>query len=109
MISAKQLILRYLKENEIKQAWLARRMNTQPQYLWKKLNRQDVDSALITEISKALNHNFYADLSKAFEAEQAGVVPISEILKEPELKYMAVEDMLRKIVKQELQKQKSKE
>lgn len=108
MTSAKGLILKYLKENDIKHAWLARRMGTKPQYLWKKFQKKDLESEFITKISVALQHNFYEDLSMALEAEMKGVKPLSEILNEPEVKYKANETMLRKIVSEELQKQSGK-
>ena len=108
MTTAKVLILKYLKDNDIKQAWLARRMGTKAQYLWKKFQRKDLDSAFIIEISKALGHDFFADLSRALEAELKGVKPLQEIMNEPEVKYQASEMMLRKIVSEEINKRSGK-
>ena len=107
MTSAKALILKYLKENDIKQAWLARRMGTKAQYLWKKFQRKDLESEFITKISIALQHDFFEDLSISVKAEMRGLKPLSEILNEPEVKYKANENMLRKIVSEEIKKQHS--
>ena len=44
-------------------SWLARKINCDRTNIYKIFQRPSIDTALLSRISKALDHDFFADLS----------------------------------------------
>lgn len=101
----KDLILKYIKDNEISYSWLARRLKMEPQNFWKKLHRQDIPATLIAEISKGLSHNFFADLAMQFDKEHKPKREVLDyVMEEQQAKYGDDKPVLRRIIREEIKK-----
>lgn len=61
------IVVSYMKANGIKKVLLADKLHDSPQNVGKKLNKPSLDSAFIELCCEALNHDFFADLSKEFQ------------------------------------------
>ena len=57
------LIISFLKTSNIPQAHLARELSMATSNVNRLLKRDSMDTSLLLEISKKLNHNFFADIS----------------------------------------------
>jgi hypothetical protein len=68
MKTAPQLVKDYLYRKDIKPATLARKLGTSPQNLWKKLERQTLETGFLTEICEALEYNFFFELGNEWAA-----------------------------------------
>jgi polyhydroxyalkanoate synthesis regulator phasin len=66
------IISDFLRENGMTKASLAKKLNESPQNLNKKLSKNELTSDYIFNISVALNHNFFKDLSSEFETYLKG-------------------------------------
>lgn len=60
-------IKRRLEELERSPAWLAKKINCDRTNIYKIFNRSSIDTELLARISKALEYDFFIDLSKAQE------------------------------------------
>ncbi|MCF0207381.1 MAG: hypothetical protein HUK15_08135 [Bacteroidales bacterium] len=58
-----KLISDYLKSHGIKRRWVAMQINTDPSNLSKILKKKHLDTDIIFRISKAVEHNFFTDIS----------------------------------------------
>ena len=79
------MILEYLKKRDISPAHLARLMGESKQGVNRKLTKNtSQNSDFIENVSKALNHDFFEDLSHQFKREnniqvnQTSVITVSE-------------------------------
>ena len=68
------LIISYLKRNNIPQAHLARELGMATPNVNRLLKRESMDTNLILEISEKLKHNFFADISGDTEEGKAYVL-----------------------------------
>jgi predicted XRE-type DNA-binding protein len=68
------LIISYLKRNNIPQAHLARELGMATPNFNRLLKRESMDTNLILEISEKLKHNFFADISGDTEEGKAYVL-----------------------------------
>ena len=64
MIHIGELIKRRLQEIERNPTWLAKKINCDRTNIYKIFQRSSIDTELLSRISKALGHNFFADLSE---------------------------------------------
>ncbi len=60
---AGNLVISFLKKSNIPQAHLARELSMATSNVNRLLKRDSMDTSLLLEISKKLNHNFFADIS----------------------------------------------
>jgi hypothetical protein len=63
MKSISVIINQYLDKKGITKKALADMMQDSPQNFGKKLNKQDLDCGFVAQISKVLEHDFFAELS----------------------------------------------
>ena len=63
MIHIGELIRKRMLEIERTPSWLARKINCDRTNIYKIFQRPSIDTALLSRISKALDHDFFADLS----------------------------------------------
>lgn len=56
-----------LEELERSPGWLAKKINCDRTNIYKIFNRSSIDTELLARISKALEYDFFIDLSKAQE------------------------------------------
>ena len=59
-----QLIKAELERQERTPAWLARKINCDRTNIHKIFHRESIDTSLLERISRALGHNFFADLAE---------------------------------------------
>ena len=52
-------------------AWLARQLNCTRPNVYDIFERPTIDTALLTRISRTLNHDFFADLSAGLSAKKS--------------------------------------
>ena len=69
MIHIGELIRQRLCEIERTPTWLARKINCDRTNIYKIFQRASIDTELLSRISKALEYNFFVDLS---EEQQSG-------------------------------------
>ena len=69
MIHIGELIRQRLCEIERTPTWLARKINCDRTNIYKIFQRASIDTELLSRISKALEYNFFIDLS---EEQQSG-------------------------------------
>ncbi|MBR5335087.1 MAG: helix-turn-helix domain-containing protein [Bacteroidaceae bacterium] len=67
MIHIGELIRKRMQEIERTPSWLARKINCDRTNIYKIFQRPRIDTALLSRISKALDHDFFADLSDEYE------------------------------------------
>lgn len=63
MLHIGKAVLRTLKEQNRTAAWLANEICVTRTHIYKIFEKENIDVALLLRISKALNHDFFADLS----------------------------------------------
>ena len=63
MIHIGELIKARLEQIERSPGWLARRINCDRTNIYKIFQRQSIDTELLARISKALEYDFFLDLS----------------------------------------------
>jgi hypothetical protein len=63
------LIKKFLTDNGMTQVYLAGLLKESPQNLANKLRKRDLNTDYIQRVSIALNHDFFADLSRLLKAE----------------------------------------
>lgn len=63
MIHIGELIKARLEQVERSPGWLARRINCDRTNIYKIFQRQSIDTELLARISKALEYDFFLDLS----------------------------------------------
>lgn len=105
VISANKFIRDYLYNQDISQAKLARMLKEKPQVLGEKLRSDYMAVEMVEKISIALKHNFFKDMSDAFEAQIRKSKPLADIISEPTVVYGSLEQIVRKILKEELKKE----
>jgi len=59
------MILKALQERNLSPGCLAEAINCTRGHAYKLLNKQSIDTNLLIRISKALNNNFFQDISNA--------------------------------------------
>lgn len=67
-----QIILAYLKANDLKQTTLADYCGESPQNLYRILRRKTIDAEMLLKISTFCNHDFLSDL----KAQEDGSAPL---------------------------------
>lgn len=70
MIHIGELIKQRLCEIERGPAWLAKKINCDRTNIYKIFQRASIDTELLARISKALDYNFFIELSKEQELEE---------------------------------------
>ena len=64
MIHLGQLIKNELERQERTPTWLAKKINCDRTNIYRIFDRTSIDTALLSRISTALNHNFFEELSQ---------------------------------------------
>jgi hypothetical protein len=64
MIHIGELIRKRMQEIERTPSWLAKKINCDSTNIYKIFQRPSTDTELLSRISKALDHDFFADLSE---------------------------------------------
>jgi fructosamine-3-kinase len=105
--NSKQIVVEYMAKKDLHKASLARKLGMSPQNLWRHFQHEDLGFNLLLQISNVYAHNFFKDLSEEYEAEKRKDIPLMDmILKEPEAQYGAIEALVKKAVREELEKRK---
>lgn len=94
VFDAGKLVIDYLKKQEKSIEWLARKLETSGQNLGRKLRSGYMSLDTLAEISDALEHNFFNDLSELYLRKHFNM---ENILSEPGMKYGAPESFDRYI------------
>lgn len=103
--SITKIISDYLDAKDIKQAALARKLKIKQSNLWKRMQKSEMDTSFIKQVCDALEHNFFADLSREYEKEHQ-TFDVNKVFEEPRVPYGSIDSILRNIVQDELKKQK---
>jgi hypothetical protein len=86
--SVTKLIRTYLKANGVHQKHLAKMLEEGESNFSQKLAKNDLDCSMVWEISIALKHDFFADLSKQLplgvrsSSKEVGLSPIELAIKD---------------------------
>jgi hypothetical protein len=103
------IIAEYLYEKGISKTALGKMLNLKQQAISKRLSKKDLDTDFIQQVSDALKHNFFEDLSREYSehAKRKGF-NVSNVVGEPRETYgnTGLEKMLRDLVKDEIKKNK---
>lgn len=67
MINIGQSIKEELKRQDRTISWLARKLNCHRSVVYRLLDKNSIDSAMLKNISVILNHNFFKELSEEIE------------------------------------------
>ncbi len=70
MLHIGQAVLRTLKSQNRTATWLANEICVTRTHIYKIFEKENIDVALLLRISKALNHDFFADLSDAISNQK---------------------------------------
>lgn len=68
MLHIGKQIKKRLEDLERSPGWLAKKINCDRTNIYKIFNRSSIDTELLSRISKALEYDFFIDLSKAQES-----------------------------------------
>lgn len=90
MKSANKIIKDYLYKEEVSVENLARQLKTSGQNLGKKLRAKNISILTVEEVSDALEHNFFEDLSHEWSRKHFS---LQHILNEPTVKYGSIESL----------------
>lgn len=108
--AANQIIKEYLHSNGISKTALGAKLTPalKQQAIWKKLDKRDLDTGFIKQVSDALEHNFFADLAAEYnDVTRRENFDVGQTVSEPNQAYGPVPDLekaLRKIVRDEMKK-----
>lgn len=72
------LIKAEMERQERTPSWLAQRIFCDRTNIHKIYKKESIDTEQLFHISKALNHNFFSDLSEDYSDEECGVMMLSE-------------------------------
>lgn len=105
MIDVGQMVISHLERKDISQAQLAKKLKALPQNLNRKLRADDMSVSLLMNISVALEHDFFKELSLEYKKLTFNAASVAS---EPDEKYGAgpLEQIIRQVVKDEIQKSK---
>lgn len=67
MINIGQSIKEELKRQDRTISWLARKLNCHRSVVYRLLDKNSIDSAMLKNICVILNHNFFKELSEEIE------------------------------------------
>lgn len=81
---SENIVVRYIRANSINKAKLAGKMGMKPQNLQGRLDKKSLDTDFIEQLSDALDHDFFADLSLEYKKKHFNV---QSIVEEPVTKY----------------------
>ncbi len=72
MVNIGQSIKDELERQERTVSWLARKLNCTRAAVYRIFAKNSIDTALLTNISQILHHNFFQELSADYIEEQQG-------------------------------------
>jgi methyl coenzyme M reductase beta subunit len=96
------IVLRYINANHLKKKHIAEKLKMSPQNLDGRLSKSALPTDFIEDLSDAINHDFFADLSKEYQRKHFNV---NNFVEEPIAKYTkpgTMEAMIEKIVEQKV-------
>ena len=94
------IIINYLSDNDISQTTLAKRLDITQQSIWRKLQSKELDTGFIFNVSEALNHNFFEDLSREYEEHaKRKSFDLSEVVNEPVPGYGPIEKTIEQVLR----------
>lgn len=67
MIHVGALVKQELRKQGVSVTWLARQLHKERSGVYKMLHRKSIDISTLMLISVALNHDFFADISKRLQ------------------------------------------
>lgn len=70
MVHVGNLIKKELKRQHLSYAWLADAIYCTRPNIYKIVQRQHIDTESLTRISRALRHNFFADLAQDYDRDR---------------------------------------
>lgn len=99
--AGENIVVAYIRQKHINKTKLAEKMGMSQQNLNGRLNKNDLCTDFLFQLSDAMEHDFFADLSMEFKRKK---FKVEDIVSEPEVKYGggSLDELIGKVVERKL-------